>query len=617
MAIINIVEEEKKLLKELSTETGIQNIENKKYIKLKEGRVVSLSLNNLDLKSIPSSVFKFRYLEDLYLDHNKLITISNEICNLKNLQLLSFSHNFFEKLPDILRELYSLSVLVFSDNPLYEIPDWIESLFQLVEIHMGPLKKYNNLPEIMKKLKNIIYLDTDDEIWEENSVINNFFKGVKFLPSEIEGIKILEEITNEKMNELYEWDELKSEKKHLGLICYRDKIIALKAMNLSYSELPPEVDSFYALNYLKCKGDWDISHLPRLSNLFNYGIRLESEETKALLELESFLGKKIPYRDMALINNWGNIHGDHVDLGFDIRANHVVCLSLENLNLSEIPKIIIKFPYLRILNLTNNNIRELPEWLAELKLLTTIFLYFDETDEEEGIIKIEPDFLDGIKENNELQSWYQVQHLQDISFENKITFQDWIDQADEYVASDSNFADFYISEEDWHKLYLAYIPLAELIEAPIFCPQKCDSKIILIHVNLNAFKDHIYDFYSIIYQKLAQHVWAYYYNSISPLFGDQKATVWDFHKQNSELIYALIEPESNTKVWAFASPSFETCFAFQEYCMSNMMGKVEKTRDFSTLTHEMHKLIEGGKQMMNRYPLDLRELQNELYKYRI
>lgn len=617
MAIINLVEEEKKRLKELSNETGIVNIEDQKYIKLKEGRVVSLLLNNLDLKSIPSSVFKFRYLENLYLDHNKLNMIPKEILNLKNLQSLSFSHNFFEKLPDILRELYSLSILIFSNNPLYEIPNWIENLFQLVEIHMGPLKKYKNLPKILKRLQNIIYLDTDDEIWEQNSIMDNFFYGVKFSTSEIKGIKVLEKITNQKMQIIYDWDEFESERNDLGLMFYRNKISALKIMNLSYSELPLEVDSFFALNYLKCKGEWDISNLPRLSKLFHCGIRLESEETKALLELESFLGKTIPYRDMALINNWGNVHGDLVDFGFDIRANYVVCLCLENLNLSEIPKIILKFPYLRMLNLTKNNIRELPEWLSELEHLTTVFLYFDDTDEEKGIIKIEPRFLDNSKGNKELPSWYQVQHLQDISFENKITFQDWIDHADKYIESDSRFSDLYISEVNWHKLFLSFIPLAELMEAPIFCPKKCDSKIILLHVNLNTFKDHVYDFYSIIYQKLAQHVWAYYFFSIPPLFGDQKATVWDFHKQNSELIYALIEPESKTKVWAFASPSFETCFVFQEYCLSNMMGKVEKTREFFTLSKEMHKLIDGGKQMMNQFPLDLKELQNALYKYRI
>jgi len=47
------------------------------------------------------------------------------------------------------------------------------------------------------------------------------------------------------------------------------------------------------------------------------------------------------------------------------------------------------------------------------------------------------------------------------------------------------------------------------------------------------------------------------------------------------------------------------------------MGKVKKTRDFFFLTNEMYKLIEGGKQMVKLHPLDLNDLQNELYKYRI
>ncbi len=616
MTIINLVEEEKKWLKELSNETGIINIEDQKYIKLKEGRVVSLFLNKLGIKSIPSSVFKFSYLEALYLDHNKLDTIPEDILNLKYLKDLSISYNLFKKLPDILGKLYCLHVLYYSNNPLNMIPDWIENLFQLVEIKMGPLKKYDNLSKI-SKFKNLIYFDSDDEFWIENSIMGNFFNGVKFLANEIKAIKLLEKMTNRKMEVIYDWDDFESERIKLGIKIYRNKINALKVMDLSYSELPPEVDSFITIYSLKCKGDFDLSNLPKLSKIFHRGVRLVSDEIKALLELEFILGKIVPYRDMALINNWGNIHGDITDFGFDTRANHVVCLCLENLNLSEIPKIILKFPYLRILNLNKNDIRVIPEWLSELEHLTEIILNYGESEDEDKIIRKEHKFLVNSRSNEELSSWYPIRHIQNISFQKKITLQEWIDNKLESTEFDSQFTDLYISEEDWHKLFLSYIPLAELMDSPIFFSEDCDSKIVLLHVNLNIFKDHIYEFYSIIFQKLAQHVWGYYFYSIPSLFGDQKATVWDFHKQNSELIYALIDPESKTKVWAFASPSFETCFAFQEYCLSNRMGKVKKTRDFFFLTNEMYKLIEGGKQMVKLHPLDLNDLQNELYKYRI
>ncbi|MBA7579123.1 hypothetical protein ES708_20990 [subsurface metagenome] len=419
------------------------------------------------------------------------------------------------------------------------------------------------------------------------------------------------------MEIIYDWDEFESERNDQGLMFYRNKINALKIMNLPYTELPPEVDSFYALNYLKCKGDWDLSNLPKLSKCFYKGIRLIPEEIKALLELESFLGKTIPYRDMELINNWGNINGEIVDFGFDIRDDHIVCLCLENQNLLQIPQTLLNFPYLRILNLNNNQIRVIPDWLSKLYHLTTIILNIGETEQENVIIKNEHSFLKNLNSNEELPSWYPIKHLQDISFDNKITFQDWIDNANEHIESGSPFVDLYISENDWHKLYLSHIPLAELMESPIFCPKEYKSKIILLHVNLNTFKDHYYDFYSIVYQKLAQHVWKFYFFSVTPHFGDFKGKIWDFHKQNSELVYAFIQPGSNTKVWAFASPSYETCFAFQEYYMTDMMGKLKKTIEFSFLTPNIHNLIESGRQMMNSYPLDLRDLQNELYKYRI
>jgi len=233
MTKLYIVDGEKIWLEELANAIRIEDIENQKYIKLKEGRVVSLFLKNLDLESIPSSVFKFNYLEKLYLNKNKLDTIPKEILNLKYLNVLSISHNLFKKLPEILGKLYSLKTLLFSYNPLKEIPNWIENLFQLNKISIGPLKKYKNLSKILEKLTQD-YIDTDDEIWGSTLIIDKYIDGEKISKAEIKGIRALEKKTNRKIQIIYDWDEFESERIDMGIKIYENAIIALKVMNLRF-----------------------------------------------------------------------------------------------------------------------------------------------------------------------------------------------------------------------------------------------------------------------------------------------------------------------------------------------------------------------------------------------
>jgi len=152
--------------------------------------------------------------------------------------------------------------------------------------------------------------------------------------------------------------------------------------------------------------------------------------------------------------------------------------------------------------------------LSKLEHSTRIILNYGEDDRDDVIIKKKQLFLTISDSSSDLPSWYPTSHLQNISFDNKITFQEWIDNADQYIETGSSFVNLYISENDWQKLYLSYIPLAELMEASIFCPKECNSKIILLHVNSNTFKNHNKDFYSIIYKKLKQHVCDFFFFSM-------------------------------------------------------------------------------------------------------
>lgn len=110
-------------------------------------------MGGLNIKNIPrvSGLFSFKFLINLYLNHNALTTIPPEITKLRHLELLDLSGNNLSTLPPELGMLTQLKEFYLFDNNLTTIPPQLGSLHQLqtLGIEGNPLDP--NLKAIVQK----------------------------------------------------------------------------------------------------------------------------------------------------------------------------------------------------------------------------------------------------------------------------------------------------------------------------------------------------------------------------------------------------------------------------------------------------------------------------------
>ena len=96
----------------------------------KEQRLTTLDLSNWNtyfsneekLTAIPSEIFNFAWLKELYLTNNRLTEIPDSITPLHNFSALFLSENRLSKTPDSITHLQNLSRLDLMDNPLVNPP---------------------------------------------------------------------------------------------------------------------------------------------------------------------------------------------------------------------------------------------------------------------------------------------------------------------------------------------------------------------------------------------------------------------------------------------------------------------------------------------------------------
>ncbi|KAI9343966.1 Endonuclease/exonuclease/phosphatase [Obelidium mucronatum] len=95
------------------------------------GRWAKLDLGGMHIKNLSASLFAFRFLTTLYLNHNNLAFLSHEICLLKNLVCLDLSGNKLQAVPQELGQVVSLKELLLFDNQLTFLPVDLGNLYQL------------------------------------------------------------------------------------------------------------------------------------------------------------------------------------------------------------------------------------------------------------------------------------------------------------------------------------------------------------------------------------------------------------------------------------------------------------------------------------------------------
>ncbi|KAL0481541.1 leucine-rich repeat protein SHOC [Acrasis kona] len=199
---------------------------------------------HIGLTTIPEDIFESKELrtelEVLYLQNNKIASISPNISQLQNLKCLDLSHNLISQLPV---ELYSLEHLVglnLSSNKISHVSD---KLFKMSNLQVLILNK-NNLPTLSHKIEMLFEL-THLDIGSNN---------IKSLPDTIcnlTNLKLLDVRDNylkQLPHQIYKLENLK------GLYLQRNKIKKLPHVD------PEDPESDISITRLVKLEDLDLSY---------------------------------------------------------------------------------------------------------------------------------------------------------------------------------------------------------------------------------------------------------------------------------------------------------------------------------------------------------------------
>ncbi|XP_020605676.1 leucine-rich repeat-containing protein 1-like [Orbicella faveolata] len=289
---------------------------------LNEG--TSLELSSLDLDTFPCEILSktFQYVTILNLDYNDLKFLPKEISYLSSLKVLSATGNQLQELPDTMKELENLESLHLNENCLHELPVFLSKLQ-----HLKILDAIGNGIESWKEGFGECLLELR---LDENNLRN--------LPHSFSCMK------NLKVLELGD-NNLTSLPDDTGALS------KLEIFNLSHNELSDLPES---LGNLPCLKTFDLSG----NSIENLPEKFQSAEV-----IESLFVDK---NYLKILPSWfGNL------------------LSIENLGIADNELLGSPLPdsfgtvsgkSLKTLDLSANNISNLPETMGELKKLEKLQL---------------------------------------------------------------------------------------------------------------------------------------------------------------------------------------------------------------------------------------------------
>jgi CCR4-NOT transcription complex subunit 6 len=126
-----------------SASTGMNGNRRQKKVPLEEERQrrineevnkqywTALDLSGQGIYRVAPKLFKYHFLQRLYLNHNKLTEVPPAITQLKQLKVLDLSDNAITALPAELGLVYTLRYLFLFDNKIQSLPYEFGNLFQL------------------------------------------------------------------------------------------------------------------------------------------------------------------------------------------------------------------------------------------------------------------------------------------------------------------------------------------------------------------------------------------------------------------------------------------------------------------------------------------------------
>ncbi|GKV16444.1 hypothetical protein SLEP1_g27084 [Rubroshorea leprosula] len=290
---------------------------------------LDLSRNQI-IGPVPSSVTNLTQLQFLYLYNNNLGgPIPDQVASFLELKEIDLSNNFLNgSMPSWVFNMPSLESLVLSNNQITgQISSSFTNLTQLLSLHLSNNHLVGSIPDQATSFLNLREIDLS----------HNFL--MRSIPSWVFNLSSLELLSLENNQLTGHLNEFQHE--------------SLTHINLANNGLVGPIPS-------------SISHLLNLTSL-----DLSSNNLNAILDLDMFAKLK-NLRSLDLSQNSDLSVISTVNVTYSLP--HLTTLILSSCNTSQIPKFLRGLEGLWTLDLSNNKIQDIPEWMWDVGKETLNYL---------------------------------------------------------------------------------------------------------------------------------------------------------------------------------------------------------------------------------------------------
>ncbi|XP_060528637.1 leucine-rich repeat-containing protein 40-like [Cylas formicarius] len=364
------------------------------------------NLQDNSLTTLPKEITNLTKLTRLILNRNKLNILPEEISNIIDLRILLLNYNCLEFLPDGVVDLVMLEKLELSNNCLKTLPTGIGFLVRLMELNVS----YNKLSELPPDIVNLRSLQRLDISHNNIQHLPESFcelRKLQILHAQHNNIEEIPDLTGcECIQEIYFGNnyikeiplELCENLIHLKILELRDNqiktlpreiaklmhIAKIDLVNNELAELPPSLALLPHLQTLKVEGNKLKQIRVDVINAGTTRILQHLREKLTEDEIESLSGSfvKVPSNACVFPDRYKMKNGNILNLTMknlsdvpdevflEAKEARVTIVDLCKNKFNKIPCGLQKItPYLSELNLSNNQIKEVPEYFSSLTTL--------------------------------------------------------------------------------------------------------------------------------------------------------------------------------------------------------------------------------------------------------
>ncbi|OLY82889.1 U4/U6 small nuclear ribonucleoprotein Prp4 [Smittium mucronatum] len=281
------------------------------------------------ISSVSSKIINFKYLEFIDLRYNNLVDLPKEFGELENLVTLNLAGNQIQIFPQCLTQCSSLSELNFQGNKINELPSelgFLEKNLVNLDISGNQVQECSSFLSQMTKLKKLNISDNKVKIFPKNQ------------------------------NWLYTVEELNASNNQLSFLFYEpsDGFKSLNDPSLG-DELSKKLCIAPRLSTLNASNNKIVSMFNCENTLRSFFKNLEFPELK------------------SLIMNDNRLHSAFITEMGSLKLPKLLVVEISDNNINEIDEeFLSNLPVVNRINICNNNIKDLPNYLGKVRSLSYI-----------------------------------------------------------------------------------------------------------------------------------------------------------------------------------------------------------------------------------------------------